>query len=52
MDNATTITKQFILEFAKLNLAIVQNMASTKNYDPELLREIRESAQVLTNILS
>lgn len=45
--------KSFVHEFAKLNLKIVKElqMSSARDINPELLKELRESAQALVDLI-
>lgn len=45
------VTKDLIHEFAKLNLEIATYMRENKDYDVDLLRELKESAQALAAIV-
>jgi hypothetical protein len=49
----TTIERvnSFIDQFAELNLEIAEEIRINKDYTPELLRELRENAQVLTKLI-
>ena len=52
MDKTTEqVTKDLVHELAKLNLEIAIYMRENKDYDVDLLRELRENAQALAAIV-
>lgn len=54
MEDKTTkqITAEFSQEFAELSLEIVKYMRERKDYDCELIREVRENAQALFKLVN
>ena len=54
MEKATKlIAEKFIVEFAELNLSLVEGLKKTtfRETDPAMLRELRENAQVLLDLM-
>ena len=54
MEKATKlIAEKFIVEFAELNLSLVEGLKKTtfRETDPAMLRELRQNAQVLLDLL-